>query len=329
MGASPPAAPERHVDPRLPLPPAVRRAATTALAAALLAIGLLASPRPAAAAGPTVVDLGRAAPFAILAGAGVGAAKDPSHVTGEIGAYPLPAVSGRLDTGVDGVVHRGGAIAQLAQADLATAYAVAAAATPTGPGLGASVEGGAFVGGVYALAGDSISIRGHLVLDGEGDRDASWVFQVPSDLATSPDSTIELVNGAQACHVFWQVGGAATLGAGSTFAGTILATKAVNVGGGVTLDGRLFTTTGRVLLDGDAIRLPVCTSAAPAIDARAATVAGVTSTDGPPPSAAGVAAPAAGHQPSILPLVAIAALVLAAILGEPRRGRRPAAVGPW
>ena len=56
-----------------------------------------------------------------------------------------------------------------------------------------------------------------------------FVFQAGSTLTTASSSSVNLINGAQACNVFWQVGSSATLGTGSTFRGTILALTSITV----------------------------------------------------------------------------------------------------
>jgi hypothetical protein len=307
--------------------PRGHRSAPALVAALLLAAALVAVPGEAVAGVPATVDLGHAAPFVVLAGAGV-VAGGQSRVTGDVGAYPRPAISDQLGAVVIGTVHRGGADAKAAQADLAQAYALAADATPTVAGLGSSVDPTSLAPGIYALTGSSVSLRGHVVLDGGDDRDATWIFQVPADLVTTSGSTIDLVNGAQACNVFWQVGGTATFGADSVFAGTVLATTAVTVEAGVTVEGRVLSMTGQVLLGGDTISLPVCTTAAPAAAPVADLVAaGPAVADAPLSSS--VAAAGGERRPSVLPIAAIAGLLLLAVLmGEPRRGHRPT-YGPW
>src|SRR6185369_4264927 len=73
--------------------------------------------------------------------------------------------------------------------------------------------------GVYKSAPGSFAIQsGDLYLDGRGDPNSVWVFQMATTLtvggpgAAFPQSVI-LVNGAQAKNVFWQVGSAATINA--------------------------------------------------------------------------------------------------------------------
>jgi hypothetical protein len=50
-----------------------------------------------------------------------------------------------------------------------------------------------------------------------------------------------LTNGALASNVFWQVQGAAGLGASSTFVGTILAAGGITVGDSAQLTGRVLS----------------------------------------------------------------------------------------
>lgn len=100
-----------------------------------------------------------------------------------------------------------------------------------------------------------------MTLDGLGDPNALFVFQVGAALNTAAASHIVLVNGAQASHVFWQVNGAAGTGASATFAGTVMATGAITLGGGTQLIGRALSY-GTVTLAGSTIRF---TTAAPPV----------------------------------------------------------------
>jgi hypothetical protein len=101
------------------------------------------------------------------------------------------------------------ALAVQAQADLATAYndAAGGASTANIPG---DLVGLTLTTGVYT-ASTSTQLTGNLTLDGENDPAATFIFQIGSTLTTASGSTITLINGAQACNVFWQVGSSATL----------------------------------------------------------------------------------------------------------------------
>ena len=73
---------------------------------------------------------------------------------------------------------------------------------------------------------------------------------------------MRLVNGAQPCNVFWQVGSSATLGTTTDFAGNILALTSITMNDGVTLNGRALARNGAVTLINDTITAPHCATAA-------------------------------------------------------------------
>jgi len=123
--------------------------------------------------------------------------------------------------------------------------------------------------GVYQSAPGSFAIQsGDLVLDGRGDQNAIFVFQMASTLtvggpgAAFPQSVI-LVNGAQAKNVFWQVGSFATINAagGGTMAGTIIAASgaAFSTAGNTeiaTLNGRVLSLHASVTLVNTVVNVP-------------------------------------------------------------------------
>ena len=51
-----------------------------------------------------------------------------------------------------------------------------------------------------------------MTLNAQGDPDAVFIFKTASTLITASASQVNLINGAQACRVYWQVGSSATLG---------------------------------------------------------------------------------------------------------------------
>lgn len=120
--------------------------------------------------------------------------------------------------------------------------------------------------GIYKTA-TSYQITGSdLTLDGGGDPNAIWIFQVGSSLTVGapalPRSVI-LTNGAQAQNVYWQVGSAATINAagGGTMVGTIIAQAGVvfSTAGNVdvvTLNGRALGLNASVTLVNTIINIP-------------------------------------------------------------------------
>ena len=87
---------------------------------------------------------------------------------------------------------------------------------------------------------------------------AVFVFQAGSTLITASASRVNLINGAQPCNVFWQVGSSATLGTTSVFAGNILALTSISMNNGVTLHGRALARNGAVTLINDTITAAHC-----------------------------------------------------------------------
>jgi hypothetical protein len=193
--------------------------------------------------------------FSVLAGAGV-TNTGPSSISADIGSFPTPAITGLTSLTVGGTNHAADAVTQQAKVDLVTAYDNAAGAGSTST-IAADLGGRTLVPGVYTSA-SSIGLTGVLTLDARGNANAVFVFQAGSTLTTASASRIVLINGAQSCNVYWQVGSSATLGTGSTFRGSIIALTSITVTTGVTIDGRALARNGAVTLDSDTITTSAC-----------------------------------------------------------------------
>ncbi|WP_037187216.1 ice-binding family protein, partial [Rhodococcus sp. UNC23MFCrub1.1] len=174
----------------------------------------------ASAATPTV-GLGTADPFAVLAGAAV-TNTGVSNISGSVGVSAGSAVDG-FPPGIvtNGVIRRADPVAAQAQADLTVAYNDAAGRTPP-TAVPVEIGGRTLVSGVYK-ADTELGLTGTVTLDAQSDPNAVFIFQAGSTLTTASNSTVNLVNGAQPCNVFWQVGSSAALGTSTTFVGSILA----------------------------------------------------------------------------------------------------------
>ncbi|MEO8289566.1 MAG: ice-binding family protein [Gaiellaceae bacterium] len=242
-----------------------RVARVTFAAALILAIGVVGAKPPVAnaqAAGPTQVGLGTADSFAVLAGQGITNTGE-STITGDIGTFPNAAETGTGPCpGADcvnltGTDHAGDGVTQGAKADLTTAYNDAAGRTGAST-IATELDGATLVAGVYDSAAGTFLNSGTLTLDGQGDPYAVFIFQMSSTLITASDSTVNLINGARSCNIFWQVGSSATLGTDSTFRGTILALTQITVTTGVTVDGRVLARNDDVTLDTDTITRAGC-----------------------------------------------------------------------
>jgi hypothetical protein len=249
--------------------------------ASLAVLGLLvAFPLSAQAAQPPV-GLGTAASYAILAGSTITNTGN-STITGDIGVSPGAAITGFPPGTVTGATHAADTQALQAKADLTTAYGDAFGRTPV-TAIPVELAGQTLKPGVYS--GGTLGLSGALTLDAGGDPNAVFIFKAASTLITGPGSRVNLINGASSCNVFWQVTSSATLGAGSTFRGTILALTDINLNAGATVDGRVLAQTGQVTLITDTIRTLPCvigatTTATPRPQVTAVPTGAVASGDG-------------------------------------------------
>ena len=260
------------------LPSRVRSLALAALAS-LLALALLAS---TALAAQPPVGLGTADSYAVLAGQTV-TNTGPTTINGDLGVMPGSAIPGFPPGMVNGTIHAADAVALQAQSDLTTAYNDAAGRTP--PALVSADLGGlTLTAGVYRAPG-ALGLTGALTLDAQGNPNAVFVFQAASTLITASASHVNLINGAQPCNVFWQVGSSATLGTTSVFAGNILALTSISMNNGVTVQGRALARNGAVTLINDTITAAHC---APG------------TTGGGPPGEGGSGAPVSGGNGSAI-----------------------------
>ncbi|MFZ2072622.1 MAG: ice-binding family protein, partial [Minisyncoccia bacterium] len=205
-------------------------------------------------------SLGAAGSFSILAQTAI---TGISTISGDVGMNNNGAsISALLPANVVGTIYStdGGApstaiINPAVQANASTAY------TATIPGL--PIEGTPIVvselngitrgPGVYDLPAGAVTLSGGvLTLDGPG----TYIFRITTGLTSS--GSINFINGARACDLFWNVGSLATIN-GTSFAGTILAGTGVHFGPGVTLDGRALAVGGDVTLGvGGVISGPTC-----------------------------------------------------------------------
>ena len=212
---------------------------------------------PAASAAEATVNLGTAAPFSVLAGAGV-TNTGPTVLGGDLGTCPTPAITGFPPGVANGTTHANDAVACQAKSDLTIAYDSAAGRAPTKTYAGPTDLGGStLLSGVYKSP-ESLAITGRLTLDAKHVPDAVFIFQAASTLVTATGSSVQLINGAQACNVFWQVGSSATLDVDSIFAGTVMALASITANRKATVDGRLLARNGAVTLDANKVSAAAC-----------------------------------------------------------------------
>lgn len=185
----------------------------------------------------------------IVGNVGVWSSGGANAITGFLSS-PGVAVADPQVTG--GTVQAGtatGISAMSAQFQLTTAI-TNLGSLGVGTLLGVDLVGLTLFPGVYTVPAGTTNLSGALTLDGQGNSNAAWVFQMPSTLITSPNSVINLINAGAGAGVYWNVGSSATIDTYTTFLGNILALTSITMNTGATdLCGRVLADTGAVTLD--------------------------------------------------------------------------------
>ena len=286
-----------------------------ALAAGALLVGvaLVGTSAVNAAIVPTI-NLATAGDYSVLGGQTV-TNTGPSTLAQNLGVSPGSAITGFPPGLASGTTHIADGPAAQAQLDLTTAYNEAAG-RPVNEITAVDLTGRTLVGGVYASDLGPLELSGALVLDGQGDPNSVFIFKSASTLTTGSASSVTMINGAQECNVFWQVGSSATLGTGSTFRGNILALTSIGVNTGVTVYGRALARNGEVTLDTDVFVAPLCnlTASTTTVSGANTTVGGANTTVGGANTTVGgatttVVLPSTGNTTGGLPSIAALFLV--------------------
>jgi len=158
-------------------------------------------------------------------------------------------------TGPGATFHVSDALAIQAQIDLTTAYNTLTTRPTTANLTGQNLGGLVLVPGVYSF-NSAAQLTGALTLNGLGNPNSVFIFNIASTLTTASASVVSLINGAQGGNVFWRVGSSATLGTTSSFTGDILANASITLNTGATITcGAALARTGAVTLDTNTIAL--------------------------------------------------------------------------
>jgi Ice-binding-like/Bacterial Ig-like domain len=222
-----------------------------ALAGGLLITGFGPAVPSAVAASTTTVDLGQVSSYAVFSGASVGntvngAGAPHTTLRGDLGVSANAQPTG-FPPGVVTGTTRVGAPATQAHSALVAAYNEVASRTAGSP-LAGDLIGLRLSPGLYSNAG-AVANTGTVILDGGGDPNAVFVFQIGGAFSMAAGARVTLTNGARASNVFWQVNGAGSIGANATFTGTLMALDAVAVGAGTEVNGRALALNGAISLD--------------------------------------------------------------------------------
>jgi hypothetical protein len=226
----------------------------TQLRNALMAVILLLIPILNFAQAP---PLGTAANFVLFTSVGavtnVGTYKYLTHLTGNVGTN---SGSSTNFGNVNGVMHDNDGASALCAADVLFAYNALAAAIPDST-LGPVIGNGTTLKAKTYLMPGATALNLGLTLNAQGNSNAVFIFKTPIAVAyaftANPNAKIHLINGAQACNVFWLVSGAFNMGTAVTMRGSIVAGGAISMGAQDTLEGRALTINGAITVSNGAL----------------------------------------------------------------------------
>ena len=225
------------------------------------------------AMGATAVDLGTADNFAVLAKTAITDSLSSSVITGDVGLSPgtgaaIVGFDVCIPSRVTGTIYKVDDAGTLcatnnptfvgaAVTDMEAAYSNATLAPINFPTASAEDIGGrTLIPGAYSWIG-AVTMSNDVILDGQGNADAVWIFKTAGYLTIADNKRILLINGAQPKNIFWVVADYTTLGSSSIFNGNILDATAINLNNNATLHGRVLAQSAITLLGANTVDVPV------------------------------------------------------------------------
>lgn len=201
--------------------------------------------------------MGRAANFVLFSTSGALSNTGISQLTGNVGSNNTATSTGFGN--VNGVMDNINSATAQCATDLLSAYNQLNTDIPTLFPASPLGNGTTLTAGIYKVSGGPpVILNGILYLDGQGNPNAVFIFQIPKAFSTNASSKVILINGALACNVFWKVEGQVSMASGTTMRGTVIANNAlIMMATGDTLEGRALTTAGAVTTNGVLAYTPV------------------------------------------------------------------------
>jgi gliding motility-associated-like protein len=204
-------------------------------------------------------NLGTAIDFAIFTSVGaLGNTGTLTNITGNIGTNAGAITGFGPPNVVIGNIENGNLVTAQCLIDVQAAYNQIVAMTPTQIHAPAYGSGETLTAGIYNTGGAG-SLAGALTLDAEGNPDTLFIFQFGGAFATGALSTVNLINGASACNVYWVAEGAMSMAANTNMKGSVISNNgAIGMAVGVNLEGRMLTTGGAASIYDGIISIPIC-----------------------------------------------------------------------
>ena len=198
--------------------------------------------------------LGMAARFEIFTTVGAITNTGISQITGEVGSNTgavtnFGNVNGTMQVPPNGTTLQAVTDLNNALAQINSASPVNTIASPLG-------NGAILNAGVYHVAGLT-SLEGELFLDAQNNSSAVFIFQLDDAFSSGFGAKVRLINGAQACNVFWRANGMISFADETVMKGNVIANNdAFHLGVHDTLEGRVFAINGAITLSNTMAYIP-------------------------------------------------------------------------
>jgi len=171
-------------------------------------------------------DLGAASGFTLFTAIGAFSNTGLSEITGDVGTNE-GLFTGFPPGTVDGTIHVIDAVSANAAIDVNAAY-IYLENLPSDSILESPIGSNqVLIPNVYKILTAS-TLTGTLFLDGQGDSNAQFIFQINGALTGSAYSNITPINSASLTNVYWQVNGEFKLGTEALFTGSVVCNGAIN-----------------------------------------------------------------------------------------------------
>lgn len=234
----------------------------------------VAGPTGSVCTGAACVNLGTAANYSILAKAGA-STTGTTVVNGNVGVSPIARVglTGWAETSdvtdtystspyvvAPGKLYADDYVGGTTKADLGVAVLNMETAYNNAAGIlgGAACPGAGEMGGLTLTAGVYACSTGLLISTNttlSGSATDVWVFQIAQTLTQANATQVNLIGGALAKNVFWQVAEGVSIGTTAQFNGIILGKTTIAMATGSSITGRLLAQTA-VTLGAATVTLP-------------------------------------------------------------------------
>jgi len=196
-------------------------------------------------------SLGLCSTFALFTSIGAINSTGTTNITGDIGTN-VGAFNGFPPGIINGQTNIADGVSAQAALDVDAAYSFLTALTCDSV-IGVTLGGSQTLTPNKYCIGAASTLNGDLILDGQGNPNALFIFKINGALSTGTLSNIVLINSAALTNVYWQINGLFSLGNRSVFKGTVIANGGVSLLDSASLQGHALSRGGAIALSNNSL----------------------------------------------------------------------------